>query len=113
MAAARLLRLRVRDSLIEGKASGQVAFLSAFTVALIPQRLNWGMEEMAAGCILNCARELKMKIPVQKDPATPWARVIDTSLDAPDDFAAWGRKVPLLSPAYRVAPRSVAVQLAG
>ena len=54
-----------------------------------------------------------MKIPVQKDPATPWARVIETSLDAPDDFAAWGREAPVLSPAYRVAPRSVAVQLAG
>jgi len=54
-----------------------------------------------------------MKIPVQKDPATPWARIMDTSLDAPDDLAAWGRELPMLSPAYRAAPRSAAAQLAG
>jgi hypothetical protein len=54
-----------------------------------------------------------MKIPVQKGPATQCARVIDSSPDAPDDFAAWGREAPMLSPAYRVAPRSVALQLAG
>ena len=54
-----------------------------------------------------------MKIPVQKEPATPWARVMGDNLNAPDDFAAWGRELPVLSPAYRADPRSLAAQLAG
>jgi len=49
---------------------------------------------------------------IQEGPAARWAVVIDTSRDPPDDFCEPGGEVPLVSPTYRVEPRSVVVLLA-
>ena len=49
---------------------------------------------------------------IQEGPAARWAVVIDTSRDPPDDFCEPGGEVPVVSPTYRVEPRSVVVLLA-
>jgi len=49
---------------------------------------------------------------IQEGPAARWAVVIDASRDPPDDFCEPGGEVPVVSPTYRVEPRSVVVLLA-
>lgn len=44
---------------------------------------------------------------IQSGPAEKWRRVIDTSLESPNDIREPGDEVPILSPIYVVAPRSV------
>jgi glycogen operon protein len=46
---------------------------------------------------------------VQETNGRPWRRMIDTSLESPDDFREPGTEVPLDSPAYVVATRSIVV----
>jgi glycogen operon protein len=48
---------------------------------------------------------------IQAGPVGRWARVIDTSLDPPDDFRETGREAPVPSLEYLVGPRSVVVLL--
>ena len=48
---------------------------------------------------------------VQEGHASEWARAIDTSLPSPHDIVDPGHEVPLASPSYTVAPRSVVVLL--
>ncbi|MEZ5318104.1 MAG: isoamylase [Vicinamibacterales bacterium] len=48
---------------------------------------------------------------IQAGPAARWARVIDTSLDPPDDFHEPGHEAPISSLQYVLGPRSVVVLL--
>jgi len=49
---------------------------------------------------------------IQEGPAAHWARVIDTSREAPQDLCEPGREIPIESPRYPVEPRSIVVLLA-
>ncbi|HUI43311.1 MAG TPA: isoamylase [Terriglobia bacterium] len=46
---------------------------------------------------------------VQEGSPGDWRRVVDTSLDSPDDICEPGAEIPLGSPSYAVGPRSIVV----
>jgi len=50
---------------------------------------------------------LDFEIPPPGDTQTAWRRVIDTSLDPPDDVCAWGEAPNIQQSTYAVQPRSV------
>ncbi len=47
--------------------------------------------------------------PLPSGAKTVWKRVIDTSLDSPDDFCGWKRAPDVLGMKYKAGPRSVVV----
>ena len=46
---------------------------------------------------------------IQEGEFNRWKRVIDTSLDTPDDSCEAGMEIPLTSQTYAVKPRSIVV----
>jgi glycogen operon protein len=50
-----------------------------------------------------------VRFTIQEGEGGPWQRVIDTSLDSPDDVCALGAAVPLTSPTHVVNARAVVV----
>lgn len=50
-----------------------------------------------------------LKFAVHETNARPWRRMIDTSLESPDDFREPGTEVRLGSPEYVVPARSIVV----
>jgi glycogen operon protein len=49
----------------------------------------------------------ELQFQIQEGTPPDWARIVDTSLSSPDDFAELG--VPLKHATYQVAPRSIVV----
>ena len=54
-----------------------------------------------------------LEFEIQECPPGGWRRAIDTGLDSPLDIAEPGAEPPVVSPRYRVFPRSVVVLLGG
>jgi len=55
------------------------------------------------------AREQPLRFHIQEGPAANWLRVLDTSLDPPQDIADPGQESALSSLEYNVAPWSIVV----
>jgi glycogen operon protein len=71
-------------------------------------------EGVLAHIILNAYWEpLDFELPMLRDGREHWRRWIDTALDPPHDICDWSAEQPVLGTAYRVAPRSVVVLIAG
>jgi hypothetical protein len=49
----------------------------------------------------------KLQFQIQEGAPQDWLRIVDTSLQSPDDFAEPG--LPLQQSIYQVAPRSIVV----
>lgn len=65
-------------------------------------------QDMDLYVMINASRE-DLSFTVQEGESGQWRRVIDTSLDSPDDFCAPGAEVWLTSQTYVVGARSVVV----
>ena len=55
---------------------------------------------------------LEFEIPPSGGAHQAWRRIIDTSLDSPDDVRAWAEAPAVHPPAYLVQPRSVVLLIA-
>ena len=55
---------------------------------------------------------LEFEIPTSGSAHQAWRRIIDTSLDSPDDVRAWAEAPAVDPPAYLVQPRSVVLLIA-
>ena len=55
---------------------------------------------------------LEFEIPPFGDAHEAWRRIIDTSLDSPDDVRAWADAPTMRAPTYIVQPRSVVLLIA-
>ena len=55
---------------------------------------------------------LEFELPSSGDVHSAWRRIIDTSLDSPDDVRAWADAPTVRDASYLVQPRSVVVLLA-
>jgi glycogen operon protein len=55
---------------------------------------------------------LEFEIPPSADAASAWRRIIDTSLDSPDDVCAWADAPTVQDSTYVVQPRSVVLLVA-
>lgn len=64
--------------------------------------------------ILNAYWEpLEFELPPVSQAAGPWRRLLDTSLDPPEDIVDWQGAPKIATPTYRAQPRSVVVLRAG
>jgi isoamylase len=69
----------------------------------------WG-RSVALHVILNSFWEpLSFELPPAESGLGAWRRIVDTGLDSPDDFTAFGDATEVDGPEYAAGPRSVAV----
>ena len=81
------------------------------TLAATIRRLLGGRAQ--AHVVINAYWEaLEFEIPSSGDALTPWQRLIDTSIDSPDDVCAWADAPKVQHSTYIVQPRSVVLLIA-
>ena len=72
-----------------------------------------GERQVLLHLIINAYWEvLEFEIPPSGDAHAAWRRIIDTSLDSPDDVCAWPYAPTVQSSTYVVQPRSVVLLIA-
>jgi hypothetical protein len=62
---------------------------------------------------MNVPRVYSRNVIAMGDTASGWTRVVDTSLDSPDDFAAAGDEADIREPYHALKSRSVVVLAGG
>lgn len=70
----------------------------------------WAAANLVFHLMLNSYREpLEFELPLASEAGKgPWQRLIDTSLESPDDFCRWSQAPRISGETYRLLPHSVA-----
>lgn len=70
----------------------------------------WAAANLVFHLMLNSYREpLEFELPLASEAGKgPWQRLIDTSLESPDDFCRWGQAPRISGETYRLLPHSIA-----
>lgn len=70
----------------------------------------WAAANLVFHLMLNSYREpLEFELPLASEAGKgPWQRLIDTSLESPDDFCRWSQAPRISGETYRLRPHSIA-----